>query len=348
MAGRAVLLALHVALLSVLVGVSAAMVTQSVADIRAASRLVDLRAVYFVAAATDQPPRAASETLRRHLVDVLTSGRAYALRSPADAGPQPENTLVGYGSLARVFQLAQVDALPPYALAGTASGHRPGQSVLVDGVDVPIVAAIEDAGYLDLWMGFQPLSGTVVVVGDIERDLARASDAEIHDIAARLVITDATGADIAAHLTATAGTTTLFPRWAGDKISLDYEPELRGRTAFLGVFLAGALTTVVGAFGGLQALVRSRRRDLVVHIALGAGTPHLYVRLLTFVVFAWALPAVVFGWAGAAVVDGGHQAATVAGRIALVVACVAVAIPLLAARSVARTDHYSALRESTW
>jgi len=343
--GRIVLLALHTAFMSLLVGLSAGMVAQSASDIEAAARLNSLDGMYFaMGSVNEQPAQNAIEALRTELVSVLSSGNAYSLLIP----PMDNEPTVVYGCFSRVFGLAEPAQAKPYALSGVSSAHPVGSTVNLGDNSASVVGALPDSGYINLWMEYTSWNSTALLFVDPAVSLARADVAQLVEVASRIVLIHPTAAEVTDYTSVVRPVVSIVPRWVNDKIGIDFAPELQGRIAFLAVFVSGLLTTIVGVFSGIGALVRSRSRDFAVHNFVGAGRPELVARLAAFVMVAWGLPAILCGTIGGLLVAGGRYLPIITTLLVGFVLVVVAAVALLGARGVTRADSQAAIRGVIW
>lgn len=339
MPGRVFALAVHVGLLALLVGLSAGLVSRSLADIRAANDLARHEAVYFVSGEQDSTPSDGQlDRARKALATQLGRPGAYSLHYLG----QERNLIYAYGDVAKAFGLTESKA--PYALAGDQTGLAVGD--VVDAGRVPVrVAATTSSGFLDLWMAYQPLGRRVLVVlpasavEDLDTD-------RLAEVAARLVLPDGQG--LADYIAAVEPLVPLLPRWVGDKVGVDFGPELRGRVAFLAVFAAGLLTTAVGVASGLGSLIRSRFHDYAVHHACGASAWHLALRCGVFVLSSWTLPSLIAGWVGVSLVAGGAHRSIVVIGLGCVIAVATAGFVIGGVAFFLGQDQQKSLREAAW
>lgn len=342
-AGRAALSAVHVTFLAIFVGIGSGWVLQSVDDIRATASLATHRAAYFIRPAATEPQGAPTGELRKLLENELRSGRAYATESPR-AGIGGNRVLIVYGSMPG---LTNANSEAPYALVGNRTGVSTGQQVSYAGESFKVVGPIPVTGYIDLWMEYQRLDDAIVLVADPGK-VETIRQERLEGLIGRLVLLDPSPTRISAVVTGAHGFAPVLPRWVKDKIRWDFEPELRGRASFLVVFAAGMLTTVVGALSGLNALIRSRRRDFVVHFAVGADFAHLLVRLSAFVCIAWTLPALLAAGLGLWLVASGTYLAVVWPWLCGAFLLAGLLMSAHVAYRMTRSDILVSMREGTW
>lgn len=308
-AGRAVALALYVGVLGFLAGSSAGLVSQSLADIAATGRLATLDAAYFVeggSSAASTPGQ-----VRALVTRTLAAGDAYTLRvETGSTGTSPagaEQVVHVWGDFAEAFGIDLTSHTGRYALVGTQLGVEPGTSISVDTEYLPVAGVMSGVGFVDLWTQFRPLDRSIVVVEDLA-SLAGASDAEISELASRMVLLHATGERIGSYLSASQESLSLMPRLAGDKIANDITQEKSGRVWFLIVFGAGLLTTIVALTSTIASLIRGRRREYAVSGVLGATFAVVAARLTVFVGLVWVLPALVSSSVGVWLAGNGSLA----------------------------------------
>lgn len=343
---RAALLAIHVGLTSILVGMGAGLAAQSIQDISSATRLGELDAAYFVLGDRSVKGDLSTGPLRTELADRLT-GDSYAFTvEPATNGSRKK--VIVYGGFLKAFGIDGPDLAPPYALAGSQTGVPIGSVVTVGGRSIPVAGTMKATGYLDLWMEYSSLDDAVVVVGDVKSDLSEVSDEVLFDLSSRLVLVKASTDNISSYMSVVRQHLPLFPRWVNDKVRLDFGPELTGRAAFLAVFMTGLLATVVGAATGVRALVQSRFRDLVIHMSLGATSRHVAARLSAFVITAWLAPSLVMAAIGLRIVAEGRHLATVFPWLLLLAVLIAGSITVQATAKVMRADMLAQAREAVW
>lgn len=343
--GRIVLVALHTALMSLLVGLSAGMVAQSVSDVRAAARLSSLDGMYFAMGdLNEQPSKSDIEALRTELIRVLSGGSAYSLVIPPTNG---EPTIV-FGSFSRVFGLAEPANMKPYALAGGSSAQPVGSTVRAGDDSALVVGTLPNSGYINLWMEYTSWESAVLLFVDPATSLARADVGKLIEVAARIVLIHPSDADVTRYTSIVRPVVSIVPRLVNDKTGIDFAPQLQGRIAFLEVFIAGLLTTIVGVVAGIRALVRSRSRDFAIHNSVGAGRVHLLVRLAAFVTAAWAVPAILSGTVGSLLVAGGRYQAVITTSLVVVCVLVVAAVAWASSRSVIRADSQTQIRGATW
>lgn len=343
---RAALLAMHVGLTSILVGMGAGLAAQSVQDIDSARRLGELDAAYFVLGDRSMSEDMSTAALRTELVDRL-NGDSYTFTvEPATSGSRKK--VIVYGGFLKAFGIEAPQIARPYALAGSQTGVPIGSAVTVDSRSVRVAGTMKSTGYLDLWMEYSSLDDAVVVVGDSKNDISKVSDEVLFDLASRLVLVRASTEEISGYMSVVRPYLPLFPRWVDDKVRLDFGPELTGRAAFLAVFVTGLLATVVGAATGVRALVQSRFRDLVIHMSVGATSLHVAARLSAFVITAWLAPSLAMAAIGLRLVAGGRHLPTVLPWIVLIAIVLAGSIIVQATAKVARADMLAQAREAVW
>lgn len=320
--GRVLLIAVHIGVVSALLTMSGSMTLQYMADANAASALVARNAAYFIVPdgrETSLP--GAPEDIRGVVVAMLDSDRAYSL----DMGSwyDPANPiLIAYGAFPEVFHLAPDTAVVrPYALAGEHSASRPGDVIAVNGRDITVAGSITGAGFVDLWMGYTPLDHAIVVVDDPSVGLSQASDEQIMELAARMVLLSPDARTIADYVTAVRAAAPIIPRWAADKVRLTFEPDVKGSLTLLGVFAAGLLTAIMSAIAQLRAVSEQRRNRFP-----DASVAEVASYVTGFVIAAWLVPSLLFGWLGLEFLTNRAQASTVYVLLALLALVTAVVI----------------------
>lgn len=307
--GRGFLLAAHVGLVSVLVGLSSGWVARSIDDLRAARDLSRSGAMYFVAGQVQPDPTSDQlAALRKHLQDLFADGEAYAILPARGTGAHRARPVTIYGD--------------------------------------PGGANATDSGYLDPWLDFRTWDQDRVVHGE-QAELASADRQMLAEVAARVVLTAPDAELVASHLQVSQPVITLQPRWFSDKITLDFAPELRGRSAFLAVFVAAMVTTLVSAAVSVGALLRSRAAEFLVHHSVGARGVHVRARLATFIGGIWTVPALVCLAVGVTM-TGTRFAVLVYGMLSLGVLVMSSAAVAAAASRVRRHDAVPQLREGSW